>query len=456
MIARRWILCFVLLPLLSAAASTPALSSSEKAAAPPTVPELKVPPLPPGVPSAVPLGRPLTIEQAVEIALSRQPQIALARSGLQAAMGAAKQTESAAFPSVNLVGQHTRTSAAGIGAVGGQFTTSGYTMNVSGRQLIYDFGRTPAAVGQALGQQASAVYSLEQTQQDTINSVKQAYYTLLQDQELAGVQKQNVADQQAHLDLVRGQFGAGVSPRADVIQAEAAVSAAVVNFVTAQNTAAVSRVTLNTAIGIDPRTPVIVEQAVEAVPPVPVEDLVTYALAHRPEIEQLRQSVQAARQGLTAALTSNFPAFYLNGSYGLQGREFPPTATSWAYGVSVSWPVFDVGQTRGLIQQAQATLDSAQASLAQGEQSVTAEVVQDYLNVQTAEQQVSASAIDVANAQESLGVALGSYRAGVVPYINVTDAQTALVTAETSQVNARYALSMARAALARALGMAGY
>jgi outer membrane protein TolC len=76
--------------------------------------------------------------------------------------------------------------------------------------------------------------------------------------------------------------------------------------------------------------------------------------------------------------------------------------------------------------------------------------------VQTAEQQVSASAVDVANAQESLRVALGSYKAGVVPYINVTDAQTALVTAETSQVNARYALSMARAALARALGLAGY
>jgi outer membrane protein len=173
-------------------------------------------------------------------------------------------------------------------------------------------------------------------------------------------------------------------------------------------------------------------------------------------MEQLRESVEAAGKGLRAALTSNFPAFYLNGNYGLEGKEFPPTATSWAYGMSVSWPMFDVGQTRGLIQQARANLASAQASVVQGEQSVAAEVVQDYLNVQAAEQQVAASATDVAKAQENLRVALGSYQAGVVPYINVTEAQTALVTAETSQVNARYSLSMARAALARALGMAGH
>ena len=49
----------------------------------------------------------------------------------------------------------------------------------------------------------------------------------------------------------------------------------------------------------------------------------------------------------------------------------------------------------------------------------------------------------------------GRYQAGVAPYLEVLDAQTAQVTAQVSQVNADYGLSLAKAALERALGRGG-
>jgi TolC family type I secretion outer membrane protein len=419
----------------------------------PSLPRIEAPPLPPGAESPVPLGRPLTLAEAIEAALRLQPQVILAQAQVMAARGATVEAESGYVPSITMSGGHTRSSTAGVGAVGGVFTTGGYTANVSGRQLLYDFGRTPAAVAQARRQQDAAEYALQQTRQTTINQVKQAYYTLLQDQRLTEVQRQNVADQRAHLDLARAQFEAGVAPRADVVRGEAAVSSAIVSLVAAQSTEAVARVNLNMAIGIDVRTPVRVEETEEAPPLPPEADVVAEALRRRPEVRQLEARVAAAEEALRVARANDRPALYLVGNYGLRGTEFPPTDRGWSYGVSLSWSLFEMEQTRGLVAQAKGNLAAAQANLAAGRQEVASQVVQAYLNVQTAEAQVAASAADVANAQENLRVATGRYAAGVGTYIDIMDAQTALVTAETSQVNARYSLSMARAALAAAIGL---
>ena len=49
-------------------------------------------------------------------------------------------------------------------------------------------------------------------------------------------------------------------------------------------------------------------------------------------------------------------------------------------------------------------------------------------------------------------LAEGRYRAGVGTFIDVTDAQAALLTAQTNRVNAQSAVDQARAALAHAIG----
>jgi outer membrane protein TolC len=136
----------------------------------------------------------------------------------------------------------------------------------------------------------------------------------------------------------------------------------------------------------------------------------------------------------------------------LQGASFASGDDSWSYGISLQWPLFDGGLTRGRVEEARANLRSAQAQQRNTNQTVSSEVVQAYLNVRSAEEKVIAAEAEATNAEESLRLASGRYQAGVGIYIEVTDAQTALVTAQTNRVNALYGLSLARAELARALG----
>jgi TolC family type I secretion outer membrane protein len=416
------------------------------------LPELTTPPLPPGLSTPAPTDRPISVAEAITIALAHQPQVALASSAVAAATGRARQAASALYPSAGISAQHSH--ADQTGATSGTFGSSGYATSISGNQLIYDFGKTPAQVAQARSQQESARQALAQTRQDVVNQVKQGYYTLLQNQRLVEVQRTNVAAQQAHLDLTRARFTAGVAPRSDVVRTETALASAIFNLASAQNASAVSRVSLDSAMGIDVRTPIMVEESEEPAPSsTSPESLVEQAISLRPEIARLRANLRAAQEAVTAARTTSLPDFVLEGSYGLRGSDFPGDLRSWSYGVSLQWPLFNVGLTKGRVQEAQANLQSAEETLRQGELNVGSEVVQDYLNVQTAGQKVTSAAAEVANAEESARAATGRYQAGVAAYIEVIDAQAALVTARTDQVNALYGLSIARAALARALGL---
>jgi outer membrane protein len=453
----------VLLSAGALAAQAPAPSpaappSATPAPPPPTLPplpELAPPSLPAGTPTPVPAGRPISVREAITIAFANQPQLAVVATTVQAAAGRTQQAVSGYYPTASLSAQRTQSGSNVEGLGGGR--AGGYSTTVSASQLLYDFGRTPAQVGQARSSQQAAQQGYAQAQQDVVNDVKQAYYTLLQSQRLVEVQHSNVAAQQAHLELTQARFKVGLAPHSDVVRAQTAVSEAIYLLANAENAAAVSRANLNVVMGVDARAPTTVAEADEPAPTgADAPDPVALALSRRPEIAQLRASVQAAQQGVKLARTTDLPDVFADASYGLSGSDLPPDVRSWSYGVALQWPFYSDGLTKGRVQEAEASLHAAQETLRQGEQNVGFEVVQASLNVQTAEQNVISSAAQVTSAEETVAAATGRYQAGVAAYIEVIDAQNALLLAQVNQVNAQYGLSLARAALARALGTQEY
>ncbi len=445
-----------------AQSSLPAPAVQQVAGSPPSspgMPELETPPLPANAPSLVPLDREITLDEAMKIALANQPQLILARYAAEAARARVSEAASGLYPSFSASAAYTRTgpgSVSGGGASGGSVGGS-YSSAISGQELIYDFGKTSGSVGQARSQAESAQQGLQQSYQDTINQVKQGYYTLLQVTALVGVQESAVRDQRAHLDLAKARFEAGVAPRADVARAEAALADAVLGLATAQNTAATARVNLNLALGVDVRTPTRIKESREG--DLELKDsatIVEQALENRPAARQARADAEAARMALKVARATNRPDLILDGSYAWRGSSFPPSDRSWSYGLGLSWPFLNFGLTSGRIREAEANLRAGETRLRQTELSVGSEVVQAYLNVQTARQKVTTSESEVASAEESLRLATGRYQAGVGIYVEVLDAETAAITARTNLVNARYALSTSLAALRAALGTDTY
>lgn len=422
---------------------------------PPIMPASVETPLPTPVtlpaPENVPAGvadRPLTAAEAALIALQRQPSITVARMGAQAATGRVQQADSALHPSLAVSGGYNNQ----MISPSGSNTTDDFTTGATVRQLVFDYHHTRDLARQAAAQAQSAHANLTRAQSDLVLQVKQDYYTYVQDSRLISVNEANVRNQQEHLAQAQARVNVGIGLPVDVVRAETAVANAIQNLVVARNTAAVARVKLALAMGLDPRTPLDVAEDSE-----PVQQtadftaLLTTALRQRPEIAQAQANILASQLGVNVAKTSNAPALVSTLGLGLRSDHFPPTDTSLALGFAVQWNAYDAGLKAGKVTEAQANLQSTQAQLLAETQAVTSDVSQAYLNELTAAQRIVTADAEVTNAEEAVRLAQGRYTAGLGTFLDVLDAQAALVTAQTNRINAQSASNLARADLAHAM-----
>jgi outer membrane protein len=427
------------------------------------VPEAPTPPavsLPPEAQPVVPTDRPLTLAEAIDVALARQPLLEVARQGLQAAKGRTEQTRSAYFPGITLGTGAQRSFTTGTALVGGvpvpgaarRYSTQ-YDRSLSVRQLVYDFGRTDDANRAARRNEDAASYDLSGTRADIITQVKQAYYAALQALQLQQVSQANLDSQLGHLDMASAQFAAEAAARADVVKARAAVSQAVLDLTTAQNNVAIARVQLNQLLGIDVRTPVQLADEQEAPPATQdANALVAQGLEMRPEVRSARSRLRASQALRSQAEAGWLPGISASGSLGQRGSDFPPMDEFWGASVSFDWSPVTFGQVRGAIREARANTAAARANLYDTEQLVATEIVGATLDLRAAEQRLQTAQAQVDDAQESLNLATGRYQAGVAIFLEVLDAQAVLTTAQTELVNARFDVSLSRAALLRAIG----
>ena len=427
---------------------------------PPIQPRVQEAPLPPAVELPAPeninadvANKPLSVQEAVAIAMQNQPSVASARAGVNAAIGRVTQAQSGLLPSVTALGAYSN-DAINNGLVSGSSST-GYSASATVRQLLFDFNNTRSRVRQASSLQRSASANLSRVESDLVLQVKRAYYAYAQNQRLATVNEANVRNQQNHLALAQARLNEGVGLPADVVRAQTAVASAIFNLTIARNNASVAGVNLAQLMGIDPRTPIVTQEENE--PPIAENDvnkLVETALSRRPEIRQATSNVQAAGYGLSAAKTSNSPSIGANAGWQQRGSDINMDRQGMLYGVTLNWTPFDSGLTRGRVQEAQANITASQSQLQSVQLQVVSEVSQSYVNLRTAEQGVVTADAEVANAEEAMRLVEGRYSAGLGTFLDVLDAQTALLTARTNRVNAQTAVNQAQAALKYAIGNA--
>lgn len=455
----------------------------------PKVTEVVIPPpvtLPGPVarPADVP-NRPLGADEAVRIALRSQPTVASARAAIEAAQGRTQQIRSGLLPTLSVTGGYTKTetlstegrSSAGSssGTTTGTGTGTGGTGNTNGagfdtttssgstgsglrasadvRQLIFDFNHTRDLVRQATLQERATVENLARVQSDLVLQVKQAFYLYAQNSQLVTINEENVANRRSQLDLARARLNSGLGLPSDLVTAETAYSEAATNLVTARTNQSLARINLALIMGIDPRTPL--DIAASGEPPVTtdnVQGLVDTALRQRPEVLQAQSLIGAARYGVNAARTTNAPS--ISGNLGVfsRGNNIPPGGNSLSIGVSINWDPFDGGLTAGRVREARANEASAQANLAGTQLTVVSDVSQAYVNLRSAEQRLVTTDTEVANALEGVRIAQGRFGRGLGLFLDIINAQAALVTARTNRAAAQFSVEQARAAVTRAIG----
>jgi outer membrane protein TolC len=177
------------------------------------------------------------------------------------------------------------------------------------------------------------------------------------------------------------------------------------------------------------------------------------ALERRPDVAAARVNLDLAVSQRRGVKTQYLPNLALNANTSLSNvAGFTGHHDSWRIGVGLSWTLFDGGLREAQVREAAARVSEAEAARSASEERARDEVRRARLDLESARANRIKAVEQARLARENARLAFKSFQAGTATYIEVTDANSTLSTAERSAVTEDLNVRLARLSLAKALG----
>jgi outer membrane protein TolC len=411
----------------------------------------------------------LTLQDSIRIALQNSRSLRTVLEDERKANARVREAKGAGLPQLDISANYRRLDRVpkarfpSFDPVSGTFTfneieiqpiDSG-TGTVSLSQVVDISGVVRTATDAASLFSRIANLDVQRTRNDVVLQVKQAFYDVLRAQELVRVAEESLRNAEVRRKLAQAAVDAGVSPKLDVMRAEAAVAAAQQAVITARNALQLAKSAFNNVLGRRVDEPVELLPVDEQVPEsADFNQYLQEALAKRPEMIQANLGISLAENQITAAKRDQLPTVVVRGQwdFNLKTSTFQPRESSFTTIAAVQFKIWDSGQTQGRVEQARADVDKAKITIENVREGIALEVRNAYLGLQEAREKVAVAEKGLQAATESLRVARLRYEAGVSNQLELSDAELAYTQAEQNLVNARYDLRVAWARLEKAMG----
>ncbi|MFL6583329.1 MAG: TolC family protein [Chthoniobacterales bacterium] len=410
--------------------------------------------------------RRFTLEQAVETALQRNPDIQRARQEIERTKGIYIEMRSHILPRVDALGELTNTDphlgAVGSGSGGGlSAVPTQYSIDIRATQVIFAGGRIVSQIRSADFQRDSAYYGFRNAIDAVIASVRTQFYQVLLNRALIGVQEQSIQLLESQLRDQQNRFEAGTVPRFNVLQASVALANQQPELITARNAYRISQIQLAKTIGLDfdpnrgDQAPIDAVGELHYVPrDIPLTMAIQIAKEHRPFLHQQKANVLSNSAQVGVARSGYFPQLSGTASEEFRSNPFSENIrdmrNGYVFGATGSWAIWDWGETYGRVKQAKAVLQESKITLDDAVRQIELEVQQAYANMQQGRELIRSQEQTVSQADEALRLATARLQAGAGTQLEVLNARVEVTRAQSTSLQALYTYNAAVAEFDRA------
>lgn len=405
--------------------------------------------------------QPLSLDDAIRIALQGHPSLREADDAVAAAEAEVKQARANYYPQLSFsgiakVGLSGATSALGLPG----FPASPFWRNEASSANLYwnifDFGRTKHLVASQRALAESARFKSKEEQERIVLAVKRAYFSVLEAQALHVLADETLEERKLTLRRVRASFEQGLQSQMEVSLAETSVAEAEVNLAQAQSAIGKSFAALRVAMGVDGAPEYTLQAptiAVAALPP--LGDLVQEAMKNRPDAQALDWKVRAFSEVAGLARAERLPeinGFGAGGQGRFNGTTVKPEQQHGVGALGLFVPIFTGGRLEAAQQEAKAELDGALATRVRLNQEIRQEVSDAYYQHAELAERMQAADKQRQAAEEALRLAQARHKMQLASFLDLLTAQTAKTAAETDYGRIRYEYQRASAELEFATG----
>lgn len=373
----------------------------------------------------------------IKIALACNPAVVQARQNLAAASSQVYQATASYKPSVSARAGYGRGTSNNDTAPASNDSGDSFSASLGLDLLIYDFGKTPAVVRQAVMRRLAAEENLRAARNDVVYAVRTSFFDLAKAQELRQVEEEAVRQAKVHLEQTRSFAEVGLRTRYDITKAEVDFGNAQLALTDAENALVSARAVLNLSLGLaeDPGFRIGPPPALEVSGT--AAELMALARQHHPGLLVLRAQERAASAAVDQVIADLYPGLSLGAGYSLTGSSFP-LVWNWSATVQSALDLFTGSRKTAAIDVAVADLRSARAAVAAREQQIHLDLTRALSTRDTARHRLDLTELIVRQARESLDLVNERYKQGKASSVEVTDAQAALTQAVADRVKARF------------------
>lgn len=390
---------------------------------------------------------PLTLKQAVNIALEKNPLRKAALADTKVAAADVREARSFLLPRVSFSEMATRGNdpvyVFGSKLRQQRFTTADFGLNLlntptplnnfstrfGGTWNLFDSLASWRGVTRAERGKEAAAHQLERADQEVIFGVVHSFYRVLLAKRELEVAEQAAKTAQAILERSRNRFESGVAVESDLLNAQVRMAARKQELIRAQNNVSLARAELGRAMGVSNYKEIEPVEALaeQALPEKPLEEVEKQALEMRPDLKRIRSAESAQQQNIAIAKSSFGPRVNAFADWQADNPTFVSGGggNNWVAGIEVQLDLFQGGARRAKLQHERAMQEKVAALKDAASDVVRLEVRRAYYDLDAARQQVEVAKAAIAQAQESLRITQNRYESGLSTITDLLSAEEA-------------------------------
>jgi len=410
---------------------------------------------PPQIPEEIPVLK-LSLKDAIEAALDKNPTVRLYKERIEAARGASRTQLGALLP--NLAGSSRFTNLTFFqGTLGGRpirsqpfdivDTRATLSQSLFSWSLIERWRASRAALAVSEGE-------ADTTKNDTMATVALNYFEVLRNYETADARKANVELYKELVAFIKSRQSGGMATGLDTARLETQLENERQRLELATSDIERTKLVLINALGINFDVKLVLTDALTAPEePVPTQDYaMEVALTNRPEMKAQQQRVQVSTLTLSSIKGERLPSLQAQGDYGVIGNQIDQTLSTYNVGVVMSIPIFDGGQREGRIGESRSQLLQEEIKMNLVTRQITMELREALVTLTSAKEQYRIAKDGLKAAVTEVQLARERFRLLSSNSLELSNALFSLVRARDNIIDGLFRANASRVNLARATG----
>ena len=410
----------------------------------------------------------ISLQQALEIALSENVSVKVADLEIKRTEYAKKGAYAALYPQIDLTGSYQRTLKKQVMYM----TMNGQSMGIEvGKSNTINAGVSAAMpiVNAQLWQSLKlsaldvelSVEKARSSRLDMVTQVKNAYFGVLFAKEAFNVYKEVYENAAKNLEETQKKFDSQKVSEFELVRAKTSVANAIPNVYNAESSIILALWQLKAVLGVDLDMNIDVAGKLEDHSQQMLYDIHqhdTVSLDNNSTMKQLAIQVEQLAKNIKIQQFANIPSLavafsfsYMSMADDVSFKEFPWTPYS-TVGLSLNIPIFAGGKRYQAIRQAKNQHQQVQLQVENTERQLRIAIRQSLNTMEMNMKSYYAAQVAEQSAQKAYDIAVASYKLGRGTLLDLNDAQLALTQSQLAKSQAVYNFITAKSQLEQTLG----